>query len=277
MSNKSKIRKRSEEENSENKKNRPSISGKIDNLSSTESDESTEIMGEQITSSNFDKIFLNAFVRALDNKHIAKKLTETFAAECKIINDQFTKQLETKINLIDVKTELNDERIAAIEIQNDETEQERRSRNLIIKGFPKSDNPKTVICSEIKRRLDIEIKTEDIKYAIPIDNTTDHSTSYKINFYEQKTRDKVYSNRMLLKGTNIYVNEDLTIRRSKLAFDARQHIKSLTGANTWTQDGKVFVKYSPSAKPRAILTSADLKKPDATQTEEDAQQTTSSP
>ena len=182
-----------------------------------------------------------------------------------------------KINLVDVKTQINDDRIAAIEIQNDETEQDRRSRNLIIKGLPKSDNPKTTISSEIKHRLDVDIKTEDIKYAIPIENTTDHSTSYKINFYEQKIRDQVYSNRMLLKGSKIYINEDLTIKRSKLAFDARQHIKSVPGANTWTQDGKVFVKYSPSAKPRAILTSADLKKPDATQTEDDAQQTTSTP
>ena len=66
---------------------------------------------------------------------------------------------------------------------------------ILIKGLPKSDNPKTMISSEIKHRLDVDIKTEDIKYAIPIENTADHTTSYKINFYEQKIRDQVYSNR----------------------------------------------------------------------------------
>ena len=100
MSKQSKTRKRSKEESIENKKNRPSIPGKIENSSGSESGDSTEKMGEQITASNFDKIFLNAFVRALENKHIAKKLTETFTAECKVLNYQCTKQLDMMINLV---------------------------------------------------------------------------------------------------------------------------------------------------------------------------------
>ena len=240
MSSQSRIRKRSEEETLENKKNRPSISGKIEENSSSESEESLSNMGEQITTAYFDKTFLHAFVRALENKQISKKLTESFAAECKTINEETTKKINMKIDLVDVKTQINDARITTIELQTDETEQDRRSHNLIIKGLPKSDNPKVTITSEIKRRLDISIKPEDLKFAIPIDGTPaeNQTTSYKINFYEQKLRDQVYSNRMMLKGSKIFINEDLTVRKSKLAFDVRQHVKNKPGSNTWTNDGE---------------------------------------
>ena len=272
MSKQEKTRKRSEEAVLENKKNRPSISGKINNSSSSESEESPETMGEQITSTNFDKVFINAFARALENTQITKKLTQTFAAECKAINDETTKRIEQTVNLVDVKTQINDARITAIEIELDAVEQDRRSHNLIIKGLTKTDNAKVSISSELKRRLDIKIKPEDIKYAIPIDQPqaekpTDNKTSYKINFYEQKMRDLVYGNRMMLKGTKVFINEDLTIRKSKLAFEARQYVKTKPGANTWTQDGKIFLKLTPSSKPRAILSTADLENYDDTQDE----------
>ena len=111
-----------------------------------------------------------------------------------------------------------------------------------------------------------------MKYAIPIDGTlpenrTDNTTSYKINFYDQKTRDMVYSNRMMLKGTKIFINEDLTIKKSKLAYETRQYAKTKVGSSTWTQDGKVFLKLTPSSKPRTILSVADFKKTDTDQTE----------
>ena len=67
---------------------------------------------------------------------------------------------------------------------------------------------------------------------------------------------------MMLKGSKIFINEDLTVRKSKLAFDVRQHVKNNPGSNTWTNDGKIFYKPTPASKPRAILNITDLEDSD---------------
>ena len=45
-----------------------------------------------------------------------------------------------------------------------------------------------------------------------------------------------------LKGTHIYVNEDLTKTRGTIAWEARKLKREGKVVDTWTRDGTVFVK-----------------------------------
>jgi len=144
----------------------------------------------------------------------------------------------------------------------DDVEQDRRGTNLIIKGLLKTDNPKETIAQILSTKLDTDISKDDIKYTVIINNrqaTKQDTESYKICFFDRKKRDIIYSKRMQLKQTNIYISEDLTMARSKLAYDSRVYCKTMKGSSTWTIDGKVYLKDDIDARPRAIYNADDLK------------------
>ena len=63
--------------------------------------------------------------------------------------------------------------------------------------------------------------------------------------------------RTRLKGHDIYLNEDLTARRAKLAYDARQLKKAKKIVDCWSSYGKVIVKDSNN-KIREIKSPSDL-------------------
>ena len=70
-----------------------------------------------------------------------------------------------------------------------------------------------------------------------------------VRFVSDKARDAVYRARSGLKVYNsqnreapVFVNDDLTNRRAKLAFDCRKLKKEKKIADNWTYNGKVVVK-----------------------------------
>ena len=70
-----------------------------------------------------------------------------------------------------------------------------------------------------------------------------------VRFFSDKARDAVYRARSGLKvytsqnrDAPVFVNDDLTNRRAKLAFDCRKLKKEKKIADTWTYNGKVVVK-----------------------------------
>ena len=78
-----------------------------------------------------------------------------------------------------------------------------------------------------------------------------------VRFVSERVRDSVYRARTRLKGHDIYLNEDLTARRAKLAYDARQLKKAKKIVDCWSSYGKVIVKDSNN-KIREIKSPSDL-------------------
>ena len=62
----------------------------------------------------------------------------------------------------------------------------------------------------------------------------------------------------MLKGTNVWLCDDLTAKRSKLAFQARQVAKTKECYKTWTYEGKVYFKMAEDAELTRIDDEADL-------------------
>ena len=100
-----------------------------------------------------------------------------------------------------------------------------------------------------------------VKYVVKINNRQEEEgkETYKFSFFDRNKRDKVFANRMLLKNTNTYLSEDLTMNKSKLFYDTRNYIKTAKGASTWTIDGKIYLKDDTDTRPHVINSAADLK------------------
>ena len=84
-------------------------------------------------------------------------------------------------------------------------------------------------------------------------------------FLSYRTRALVWRSRFRLKGTNIFLSEDLTKRRNKLAYKACQLKRDKIIADTYTTDGKVMIKplrgpNDPMPKPVEVIRMADLEK-----------------
>ena len=58
----------------------------------------------------------------------------------------------------------------------------------------------------------------------------------------------------------VFINEDLTLAKSNLAYQARTAVKNGLYHNTWTIDGEVFVKKTATSPSRKINRPSDLEK-----------------
>ena len=57
---------------------------------------------------------------------------------------------------------------------------------------------------------------------------------------------------------DFWVTDDLTPAWSKLAYLARTWAKGKEDTSSWTMDGKIFLKNGETAKPKRVLTEADI-------------------
>ena len=80
----------------------------------------------------------------------------------------------------------------------------------------------------------------------------------KVSFFDHHLRDAVYARRMKLKGTDVFLSEDLTLKKSALAYEAREYARKYQNVTTWTVDGNIFLKDSMEAKPHVIHSPDDL-------------------
>ena len=56
----------------------------------------------------------------------------------------------------------------------------------------------------------------------------------------------------------IWITDDLTLYRSRLAFLARTAVKKKRAAQTWTHDSKVFIKIKSDDRPRRVRRPEDI-------------------
>ena len=86
-----------------------------------------------------------------------------------------------------------------------------------------------------------------------------------VRFNSDRVRDCVYRGRVNLNDYNqqhrdhpVFINDDLTARRSKLAFECRQ-LKEKSISDTWTYYGKLIVK-DLSSNVSEVTCEADLRR-----------------
>ena len=127
-------------------------------------------------------------------------------------------------------------------------------------GIPETPNEKTdeVVREVVKERLNIELNPSDIARSHritpkPKPGSTARSENPKpiiVKFNTYNTRQAVFDAKSRLRGTKIFIQEDLTPHRRELLNAARQ--KS-TVKRVWTNDGKITVLVSvPGSNDRKV-------------------------
>ena len=158
------------------------------------------------------------------------------------------KSSETKITTLE-------DRVKALEQHADRNEQYTRRSNLLFSGIPEAgqnEDTDQMILDVINKKMEMTppLETVDIERSHRLGKKRDdRDRPIIVRFGSDRLRDQVIRSRSKLKTSAdrrdakpIYVNEDLTAYRAKLAFDARQLKKKGRVADTWTFNGKIVIK-----------------------------------
>ena len=184
-------------------------------------------------------------------------------------------ELETKVNAqaaeIDMLKKAQsqyDDKLQRLETRIEAQEQHSRRNNLRIHGLDVAGSTDEAICA-LAGKLGFQIKPDEIDQshylgpAPKADMEQQESTRPRpiiVRFRSYKTRARFLEARSKLKGTNIYINEDLTARGQKLFYSVR-HAKKIPRA--WTIDGRIYagIKNSSGGFTKKLITcEADIAK-----------------
>ena len=146
----------------------------------------------------------------------------------------------------------------------DDIEQREKSSNLIVTGVPNGQNVLHKAIELLREKVGVVLSRSDTKYAVRLgednrsSNTTPDKRPVRFAFKEVETKNRIYKCRTELKSTSIWMAEDLTPRRSNLAFKAREVVRKGKATKTWTFDGNIFIKTSRNGRPQKITEFSDL-------------------
>lgn len=206
---------------------------------------------------------------------IAARLKETFFADLDVIiaakvNERtadLSKEIDNlRADLHNVRESLNDMYQAQ-----EEAEQYSRRNCVRISNYKESPDENTDdIVLEVARKANVDIKLNDIDRSHRVPRGKDSDNKPKpgpkeiiVKFTSYKSRTNFIKGRKHLRESksNIFLNEDLTKFRKELAYECRSLKKNTnsTVSQTWSRDGKIFVKDNQE-KIHRIVTMFDIAK-----------------
>lgn len=208
---------------------------------------------------------------------VSKAILENVTNEVyKAIN--FDLQMESeKVVALETKVKLIENQLSTYQSALEDHEQYSRRNCLRIHGVVEKDNEKTddIVIGIIREKLHVDIRPEDLdrSHRIPLraydrdrrlrngrdvanDEPTHTPNPIIVKFARYNTRHQVYIARQKLKGSNVYIHEDLTRERNKLVYQARTHDKV---KKVWTNDGRISVLTRDEKKVK-IRTFKDLER-----------------
>ncbi len=148
----------------------------------------------------------------------------------------------------------------------DQLEQDKKMNSIRIAGFPEEDDEhvhKKVLDTTKKLKLPKQVQDEDLQSASRMGRPRPNkSRDILVTFKRWEIRDMVYQNKMSIprdENQPTFINEDLTLQRGKLFYQARLKKKAGKLYTAWTQNGTVMVKIDVDATPCAVSTYAELK------------------
>ena len=167
--------------------------------------------------------------------------------------DNLTTQLASKEETI-LKLEEKNRSVKKNSV--DDTEQYTRRSNLIFRGFAelgRGEDTDARILALVNDEMDLAppLQLADIarSHRLGAPRPDARSRAIIVRFTSDRVRDTVYRARTKLKDFNarnrnaqIYINDDLTTQRSKLAYECRKLKKEKRIADTWTFTGKILIK-----------------------------------
>ena len=138
-------------------------------------------------------------------------------------------------------------RVSELEEKCDELEQYSRRNIIRIRGIPEKTGEETdaVVRELAATKLGVNIDAHDIVRSHRVGRTGDDKATPRdviASFTSHNTKSAIMRNGRKLKGSRIFINEDMTRIRGKIAWEARQLRRDGKLIDTWTRDGIIFVK-----------------------------------
>ena len=182
--------------------------------------------------------------------------------------------LRNELNHTRMKLKDHIEEMNNLEEKYDDLEQYSRKNSLEILGVPEGAYTSTdEVVIRIGEAINVDIKPEDIEISHKLKRKTTKPVIVK--FVSQKVKSLLYKARTKLKNVKtsdvfpsspfasredqrIFINENLTNYLRELYWKANKMKKDNMITSTWTMDGKIFVKTSPSGAPVRIYCVEDL-------------------
>lgn len=167
----------------------------------------------------------------------------------KSINEKFEeleqdkKEKEIKIKNLEEQVSTMSSRIETLEKSFDSQEQYSRRNCLLVHGIEEKEGESTdkIIIDTVADKMNLAITSEDLDRSHRIGKKKEGKKSRPIivKFSRYNVRQKVFSNKKLLKGSDISITESLTATRMAKLKEARDKkgFKSV-----WTFDGKILFK-----------------------------------
>ena len=209
---------------------------------------------------------------AMLSKAFASQITADLKDEIATVRKQGE---ETKIS---VKT--NTSKIESMEHEIDEMKQVERNKNVIIRGLPAGRDVTKLAIDMMNEKLQANINGTHIRYAIRMRNGRNGNDSDETNNGPVRValksfdmKEKIFKNRAKLKSSNVWMSEDLTPRKSELAYKARECVRQGLALQTWTVNGTIFIKTRHGNRPTKIMTEDDLPRKSTEPTPESTQTT----
>lgn len=126
-------------------------------------------------------------------------------------------------------------------------QKEVNKNNLIVFGMVENDSTKlsTTLISVIKQNLDIDVQQSEIVKIHKLGDASNGSAApIKVAFSDFRLKEKIFSARFGLKGTNIYLNEDLPYeyrmrnreKRLEKIRNSRKHLRPQSSEETECSD-----------------------------------------
>jgi hypothetical protein len=225
-------RKLSDKEESESKREK----NKLQNSISSNSSSSTNV-NEEVKPTMETGELLKAMKLVMLDIDISNSLVNKFKEGCDDRIVEKTGEIRNEIESVKAVQEQHKSKFESVETKIDNLEQENRMKNLLVRGINVEDkNFKQACITTLNKQLKLQLKTIDIKYALPIGKTEDQLI--KLAFTDIKKREEVYKIQSKLKGKRLWITEDLTPRKAALSYKSRQCVKAGQAVLTWTHEGK---------------------------------------
>ena len=159
-----------------------------------------------------------------------------------------TKKFQDVINRKDAQIDELRERVVTMEEKCDDLEQYSRRNTIRIRGVPEAvhEDTDSVVRELAARKLDVKLEPSNFVRSHRVGRKTEEQANRPrdiiARFTTHNVKVEILRNAKKLRGTNTYINEDVTKIRGAMASDARKLKRDGKIQDTWTRDGIIFTK-----------------------------------
>jgi hypothetical protein len=226
------------------------ISNKRDRRISPKSSSSTFL-----SLGNSGKMALSAdFIESLVAAMTDVRVTEVMGKQYEESTNRILNEMKGRVEKIEEKDAEQDKEIENIKQRMEEYDQKEKETHMIITGLQDRLN-KEEVTATLNEYLQCDLKAEDIQYVLKLTKKNEQQPNrIRVVFKSKEKKVEVMKRRIKLKGKEVWLADELTPGKMRLAYQARHAMKNKKIEATWVFNGKVFIKKSLTDRPQIVQT-----------------------